>query len=142
MSSKVLVAIEVAGNALALGLGGLLIWSRFWWLISNYGEHTYSCEGKPLPCLSYSKIDDPSALVGLAMLLSVLLLLLLATGLHVWTHRNIWLFAVLGLAGVYGIILIMSFAIFVTGLLFSALSLLVGCMAAVAGQLLRRVDFR
>jgi hypothetical protein len=140
VASKVLASIEVAGSGLACCLGGLLTIADLWWLVSNYGEHTYSCGGKRLPCLTYSKVDDPYAIVGLALLLSILLLLVLATGLHARTHRTLWLFVLLGLAGVYWIILILSFAIFVTGFLFSALVLLVGCLAAVASQMLRRVD--
>ena len=130
--------MEIAGNALAICLGGFLTLTNFSWLVSNYGEHTYACDGKPLPCLSYSNVDDPYALVGLALLLCVLGLLLLATGLHIWRQRSIFLFVLLGVAGVYWAVLIASLAIFVMGYLLSGLALFIGCAAAVAAQLRRR----
>ena|SRR2546430_10021599 len=140
VGSKVLTGTEIGANVLAVCLGGLLTSGNLWSLVSNYGEHSYSCVGKPLPCLSYSKVEDPYALLGLALLLCVLAFVLLATGFHVWTHSGIFLIVLLGLAGVYWMMLILRFAIFVTGFVFSALTLLVGCLAAIAGQMLRKVD--
>jgi len=137
---KVLTGTEIGANVLAVCLGGLLTSTNLWWLVSNYGEHSYSCIGKPLPCLSYSKVEDPYALLGLALFLCVLALVLLATGFHVWTHSRVFLIALLGITGVYWIMLILSLAIFVAGYLLSGLALFIGCAAAVAAQLQRRVD--
>jgi hypothetical protein len=79
--SAIRPTLEVAGLVVALaGLatGG----SRY---LANYGEHSYSCIGKPTPCLSYSRVDDPGALVILAGLAGILILLL---GLAVWRVRH------------------------------------------------------
>jgi hypothetical protein len=140
VASKVLTSLEVAANGLAICLGGVLTVTNLWWFVSNYGEHSYFCGGKPLPCLTYSKVDDPFAIVGLALLVSILCLLLITTALHVWKHRTPWLIALLSFAAAYWILLVIGLGIFVLGYLLSSLSLLVGCMAAVARQLLQRVE--
>jgi len=140
VTSKVLAGIEIAGNLLAILLGGFLTSVNLWLLVSNYGEHSYSCVGKPLPCLTYSKVDDPYAVVGLALLLGVLGLLLLATGLHIRTRGTIWLFVLLGISGVYWLMLVVGLGVLILGSLLSGLLVLIGCAAAVAAQLARRVD--
>src|SRR3989442_15662853 len=91
VGSMILTGTEIGANVLAVCLGGSLTSTNLWWLVSNYGEHSYSCVGKPLPCLSYSKVDDPYALLGLALLLCLLVLVLLATGFQVWTHSGVFL---------------------------------------------------
>jgi hypothetical protein len=77
--------LEVAGIAIALaGLANVGV--RF---LANYGEHSYSCVGKPTPCLDYSRVDDPAALVTLAGLAAILAFLLALAIWRVW-HPSQW----------------------------------------------------
>jgi hypothetical protein len=79
--SAIRPTLEVAGIAIALaGLaaGG----SRY---LANYGEHYYSCAGKPTPCLTYSRVEDTGALTGLGGFAAILLLLL---SLALWRVRR------------------------------------------------------
>ena len=53
--------------------------------LAGYGEHHYSCNGMPLPCLSYSKVEDPSALMFLAVFAAAVGFLLTAAA---WRIRR------------------------------------------------------
>ncbi len=92
--SAVRPTLEVAGTLVAL-LSTVGTGFRY---LSNYGEHTYSCVGKTLPCLTYSRVEDPGALLGLSV--EVLVLGLLSI-LAMWRvrHPSLWSGIVLATVG-------------------------------------------
>jgi hypothetical protein len=136
----VLAATELIANLVAVVLGGLWTVINFGNLLAQYGEHSYSCVAKPLPCLAYSKVDDPFAVLELSLVLGILTLLLIFTVLHIRTRGRQWFLLMLGTTGSYWLLLIIGLGILIAGYVLSALAALIGGAAALADHLAKGVD--